>query len=139
MKRADPPVLTKGVRRFLSAPRIARLCTVGPDGYPHIVPIYFVRIGDEILFGSDDGEQKVRNAIRNRKGAVVIGGEPEKDQAGYMIRGDLTVESDPDHRVMKKLLYRYETREEADGHLAEWADGSMVVIRLKPKKVARVW
>jgi nitroimidazol reductase NimA-like FMN-containing flavoprotein (pyridoxamine 5'-phosphate oxidase superfamily) len=133
------PVLTRSVRTFLNAPRIARLSTVGADGYPHVVPIYFMRHRDEIVFGSDNGEQKVCNALRNRKGAVVIGGEPGKDDAGYLIQGDLTVESDPDHDLVKKLLYRYETKKEADGHLAEWMGGDMVLIRLKPKRVIRVW
>jgi PPOX class probable F420-dependent enzyme len=139
MTKSCPPVLSRSVRSFLNAPRIARLSTVGPDGYPHVVPIYFVRDGDEIVFGSDNGEQKVRNALRNARGAVVIGGEPRKDDAGYMIQGDLTVENDPDHALVKRMLYRYETKKEADGHLAEWTNSDMVLIRLRPRRVIRVW
>jgi PPOX class probable F420-dependent enzyme len=138
MNKTGPPVLSRSVRSFLNAPRIARLCTVGRDGYPHVVPIYFMRDGDEIVFGSDNGEQKVRNALRNQRGAVVIGGERE-EEAGYMIQGDLAVENDPPHALVRKMLYRYESKKEADGNLAEWTNSDMVLIRLKPKKVIRVW
>ncbi len=84
-------ILTRAVRQFLSQPRIARLATIGPDGYPHIVPLYFMRDGDDILFGSDRDERKVRNALAHSQAAVVIGGEPASDPAGYMIQGDLSV------------------------------------------------
>jgi len=88
-------ILSPTVRRFLSSPRLARLCTVGADGYPHVVPIYFARVGDEIIFGTDPDETKVRKALRNPKAAVVIGGDPDSDPSGYMIQGDLAVEPTP--------------------------------------------
>jgi nitroimidazol reductase NimA-like FMN-containing flavoprotein (pyridoxamine 5'-phosphate oxidase superfamily) len=87
-------LLYRSVRSFLKAPRIARLATVGSDGYPHIVPIYFMRDGDDIIFGSDRDERKVRNALANSKGAVVIGGDPATDEAGYLIQGDVSIEDD---------------------------------------------
>ena len=35
-------MLTGEVRIFLQKSRIARLATIGVDGYPHVVPIYFM-------------------------------------------------------------------------------------------------
>jgi nitroimidazol reductase NimA-like FMN-containing flavoprotein (pyridoxamine 5'-phosphate oxidase superfamily) len=132
-------VLTSSVRRFLATPRIARLCTKGRDGYPHVVPIYYMRQGDDIVFGSDRDETKVRNALRNPKAAVVIGGEPDRDSAGYMIQGDLTVEANPDRALIRRLLLRYEPPEEAERFLAGWSPGGGVLIRMKSRKVIRVW
>ena len=139
MARLPAPVLHRTVRTFLSALRIAHLATIGKDGYPHIVPIYFMRDGDELVFGSDNGEQKVRNALRNPKGAVAIGGDPAMDGAGYMIQGDLKVEENPDQLILRKILRRYQTKREAEKLLAEWADSERVLIRLTPRKVIRVW
>ena len=135
----SPQVLTSSVRRFLAAPRIARLCTLGRDGYPHVVPIYFMRQGDDIVFGSDRHEAKVRNALRNPRAAVVIGGEPDRDSAGYMIQGDLTVEAEPDLALIRRLLLRYETPEQAERFIEQWSPGGGVLIRMKPRKVIRVW
>jgi predicted pyridoxine 5'-phosphate oxidase superfamily flavin-nucleotide-binding protein len=139
MQTKKRQVLNRSVRSFLKTPRIARLATVGPEGYPHVVPLYFMRDGDDLVFGSDRGERKVRNALANPKGTVVIGGDPATDAAGYMIQGDLSIEDDVGQGVMCKLLSRYETKAEADQLAAEWADSDMVLIRLRPKSVIRVW
>ncbi len=131
-------VLAPTVRRFLRRPRIARLATISPDGYPHVVPIYFLLDGDEIVFGSDRDERKVKNALRNSKAAVVIGGELETDEAGYLIQGDLSVEENPEGRLTRRLARRYESKEEAEEHAAEWGESETVILRLKPRKVIRV-
>jgi nitroimidazol reductase NimA-like FMN-containing flavoprotein (pyridoxamine 5'-phosphate oxidase superfamily) len=135
----NSPILSRRVRQFLNKPRIARLATQGVDGYPHVVPIWFRRDGDEIVFGSDRDNRKVRNALANPKGAVVIGGELPIDDEGYMIQGDLSIADDVKHVSMRKLLLRYETKKEAERLAKEWADSDLVVIRLKPKKVIRVY
>ena len=127
--------LSPTVRRFLRRPRIARLATISPGGYPHIVPIYFLVDGDTLVFGSDRDERKVKNARRHRQGAVVIGGEPDTDEAGYLIQGELSVEDDPGGRLMRRLARRYSSGSEAE----EWAEGGGVIIRLSPRKVIRVW
>ena len=132
-------MLTGEVRIFLQESRIARLATIGVDGYPHVVPIYFMLDGDDLIFGSDRNNRKVKNVLSNPKGAVVIGGERISDEAGYMIQGDLSIEDDMDHAVTRRLLYRYETKEEAEKNLAEWKNSDIVLIRLKPKTVIRVW
>jgi nitroimidazol reductase NimA-like FMN-containing flavoprotein (pyridoxamine 5'-phosphate oxidase superfamily) len=132
-------MLTSEVRIFLQKPRIARLATIGGDGYPHVVPIYFMLDGDDLIFGSDRNNRKVKNVLSNPKGAVIIGGERTADEAGYMIQGDLSIEDDADHVVTRRMLYRYEPKEEAERNLAEWENSDIVLIRLKPKAVIRVW
>ncbi len=132
-------LLSPTLCRFLGKPRVARVCTLGADGYPHVVPMYFMLQGDDIIFGSDRDERKVRNALAYPKGAAVIGGDPDRDNAGYMIQGDLAVEQDSDHVILARLLRRYESKQEVEQHLAEWAGSETVVIRLRPKRVIRVW
>lgn len=133
------PVLSRAVRRFLQAPRTARLATLGKDGYPHVVPMWFARVGDELIFGSDRDERKVWNARANPRGAVVIGGEPDLDNRGYMIQGDLSVEDDPDPALVRELVYHYESGREAERRIKEWTKGEMVIIRLAPKRVIMIW
>ncbi len=132
-------MLNRAIRKFLKQPRIARLATIGRDGYPHIVPIYFMVDGDDIVFASDDDERKVRNARAHPQGAVVIGGEPETDDAGYMVQGDLSIEDHPDRKLLRRLIARYEPKEEVDTLAEEWAEGDVVMIRLTPKSAIRVW
>lgn len=123
----------------MGKPRLARLCTIDRKGFPHVVPIYFMRQGDDIVFGTDRGEAKVRNALRNPKAAVVIGGDPDEDAEGYMIQGTLKVEPDPEQSSARRLLLRYESEEQAESQLSGWSEGDTVLLRLKPNRVIRVW
>ena len=139
MTTQNSPILTRSIRRFLASPRLAYLCTIGKNGYPHVVPIYFARDGDDVIFGTDRDEAKVRNALRNPKAAVVIGGVPETDDAGYMIQGNLSVEHHPRPALVRRLLRRYESDKEAEKHLDEWVRSDRVLLRLRPSRVIRVW
>lgn len=139
MSEKQMRILAPSVRRFLSKPRTARLATVSPDGYPHVVPIWFMLDGNDIVFGSDRGEHKVKNARARPKGAVVIGGEPTLDKAGYLIVGDLSVEDDPGHKLMRRIIRRHVPKRQIERRVAEWGEGDMVIIRLKPRRVVRVW
>jgi nitroimidazol reductase NimA-like FMN-containing flavoprotein (pyridoxamine 5'-phosphate oxidase superfamily) len=139
MTTKNPPILTRRVRQFPNKPRIARLATQGVDDYPHVVPIWFRRDGDDIVFGSDRDNRKVRNILANPKGAVVIGGELPIEEEGYMIQGDLSIEEDPKHASMWKMLLRYVTKKDAERLAKEWADSDLIVIRLRPRKVIRVY
>ncbi len=139
MRSKNTPILNRRVRQFLNKPRVVRLATVGADGYLHVVPIWFRRDGDDIVFGSDRDNRKVRNILANPKGAVVIGGELPVDDEGYMIQGDLSIATGIHHASMGELLLRYETKREAKRLAIEWADSDLVVIRLKPRKVIRVY
>lgn len=138
MASVAPQILTRSVRDFLKAPRVARLATIGVDGYPHIVPIWFIRDKQDILFGCNRTDRKVRNLLANPKGAVVIGGEGKSDQAGYLIRGNLRIEDDGAHVVLRKILARYATKKESIRLLAYWADRDFVVIRLAPTSLVKV-
>jgi hypothetical protein len=139
MTNSEESILTPAVRELLAAPRIARLCTVGKDGYPHIVPMHFACVEEELIFGTDRDEAKVRNAQRNPKAAAVIGGNPDSDYAGYMIQVDLKVDTNPDPSLTRKLLLRYISEDEVDVHLADWESSGSVLLRLTPRKVIRVW
>jgi hypothetical protein len=125
-------------REFLQKKLIARLATVGADGYPHSVPIWYMLDGDEVMFMSDRAVRKVQNALAYPKGAVVIGGD-RGDGAGYMLQGDLLVEEDPGQAVTHRIIDRYEQPERAAELKEAWKNDDVVVIRLKPVKVIKVW
>ncbi len=136
---AKRPVLSRKVRAFLDKPRVARLATAGRDGYPHVVTIWFMRDGDDIVFGCERGDQKVKNALRDPKAAVVIGGDPKSDDAGYMVQGDLSVEDDADLGVASRIALRYLSQRRARRFLDEYASNGPVTLRLRPERVIRVW
>jgi predicted pyridoxine 5'-phosphate oxidase superfamily flavin-nucleotide-binding protein len=130
-------MLTHTARKFLQKPLIARLSTIDPDGYPHTVPVWFMLDGEDIVIISDRSTRKVAHIHTNPKGAITIGGDSD-DGGGYLLKGDLSIEADPDDVWVRKLTCRYEPPEQAEKDIAAWADLDIVVLRLKPKTVLKV-
>ena len=124
-------------RRFFEKKFIARLSTIGSDGYPHSVPIWYMIDGDDLVFISDRTARKTRNALANPKGAAVVGGDSD-DEAGYMIRGDLLVEDDVDQAITWRIIDRYEDKTSGNKLKEAWKDDDIVVLRLKAKSVLLV-
>ena len=137
-KRKCPLMFDDSVRAFLEKPLIARLATLDSDGYPHNVPLWYLLDGSAIVMVSERTARKVRNIQVNPRGALTIGGDTG-DGAGYMIKGDITIEEDTDKAILRKLTFRYETRERAEELLIEWANDDIVVLRLQPTVVRKVF
>ena len=51
-----------------SKPGWIALTTVGPDGFPHTVPLGYFRLGDDILIGVRANTLKIRNIRYNPQG-----------------------------------------------------------------------
>jgi PPOX class probable F420-dependent enzyme len=132
----------EAVLEFLSRPIIVRLSTLGTDGYPHTVPVWFgveQRGGETLLVVvSDRSARKVRNVVRDPRVALAIGGDPF-DGDGYLVRGDMTVEDDPEHEVTHRLIDRYEHGPRNEELRAAWKDDDIVVLRLRPISVVRTF
>lgn len=131
-------MFTQEQRTFLDKPFIARLATNGKDGYPHAVPLWYGIDGDDVIIISDRAAVKVTNALNNPKAAITMGGEPG-DGGAYMIRGDLLVEEDPNQHWTRIITLRYETPEEAERVLESWKNDDIIVLRMKVRKVSKVF
>lgn len=129
---------------FLAETRFARLATIGRDGFPHNVPIWFdiERTADgshDVLFVSDRSATKTRNALANPRAGVTVGGD-RGDTQGYLIRGTITVEDDPDQAVTHRMIDRYEGGTPRATELREaWKNDDIVVLRLHPSSIVSIW
>lgn len=134
-------ILEPGIRVFLEQRLIARVTTIGPDGYPHTVPIWYMLDGDDIVIATAPESRKVKNIRANSKGAVTIGGDPKDDyssyQVGYLFQGDWIIEGEPGFDWIRRIAYHYvDDREKADRDIAEW--GAHQVLRFTIHKVFQV-
>ncbi len=130
-------MFTDTIQAVLDKPLIARMTTLDPDGYPHTVPVWFMRDGDDLVVISFRNTHKVRNIQRNPKGSLVIGGDPA-DSPGYLFKGDFVIVEDSDRSWTRALTLRYESGEQAVKDIADWSKQDMILIRMKPKSVAKV-
>ena len=74
-----PEVFSDAARELLDRSRIARLATADARGRPHVVPLCFARVGDEIVFVVDEKPKRsgktlkrMRNIAENPAVALVV-------------------------------------------------------------------
>ena len=65
-------VFTASELEFLRSQRIARLATVGPTGWPHVVPVMFSIDEGGVAFEFDVDGVKLRNLSSEPRAALVI-------------------------------------------------------------------
>lgn len=123
-------------RRFLDAPLIARLALVGEDGYPHVVPVWYLRDGDDLLITSFRATRKVRLLERDPRCALSIGGDPYGAE-GYLLQGAASIEADQDLARTAPIVRRYEAPDQAARYLADWAGSDVVIIRIRLVRIVR--
>ncbi len=75
--------------------RTAKLATIGPGRQPHVVPVWFVLDGEDIVFTTWGGSVKGRNLRRDPRAAVVVDDEAAP-YAFVHIRGHVTLSEDLD-------------------------------------------
>ncbi len=83
-------------KRYLADAATIILVTIGRDGYPHAVPMWFVVDEDgSILMTTYRRSQKVVNARRNGRVALLVESGTRYDELeGVLIRGDAEVIDD---------------------------------------------
>ncbi|WP_101295823.1 TIGR03668 family PPOX class F420-dependent oxidoreductase [Halegenticoccus soli] len=131
-------------RRFLEAMRVARLGTVDPNGRPHVVPICYALVDEQLAFALDEKPkrvapkdlQRVRNIVARPAVAVVVDRYSEEwSELGWVqIGGTATLvePDDEDHRgLLRALRAKYE-------QYAEHALEERPLVRIDPRHV-RSW
>lgn len=131
-------VFSADERAFLEKPWIGRLATTSPDGFPHVVPLWYMIDGDDVIITAERRTVKVGNLALDNRAALNVGGEPEQGPA-YLIRGRVATSDDPDQVWLKKITHHYEDEEQAARDLAEWVTLDMVLLRMTVERVTKVY
>ena len=89
MKQRDLVAMTSvEATEMLAAGRKVQLATNGPDGFPHLVTMYYVMIDGLITFWTYRASQKARNLERDpRISCLVEAGEQYFDLRGVLVQG----------------------------------------------------
>jgi PPOX class probable F420-dependent enzyme len=86
------------LRAFLDEQKVMQCATAGPRGLPHMVPLWFVRDGDELRGWTFAKSQKAKNLARDPRATVGIeDGVSYEELRGVMFECDVAVEHDPAH------------------------------------------
>jgi PPOX class probable F420-dependent enzyme len=120
---------------FLSEERTVICATNGTDGFPHLMPLWYVVRGDELWAWTFAKSQKVRNLERDPRATLQVEAGTEYEQLrGVMLKTDVTIHRDPDlvAQFGLELFRRY-----APAGAGELSDGvRAMVLAQAPKRVA---
>lgn len=78
----------------------AVLTTLGGNGLPHSVTLGYFRINDDLYLGMKDRTQKVRNAERDPRAAVLVSSARATGAIdGVLLQGAASIVRDPEQRL----------------------------------------
>ncbi|RKQ92705.1 PPOX class probable F420-dependent enzyme [Solirubrobacter pauli] len=125
-QRAAIAMSSQEVLAFLAEARVVTVATLGRDGWPHLMPLWFVVRDGEIWAWTYGKSQKVVNVERDPRCTLQVeAGESYDQLRGVMIKARAVVHRDPSlvAEIGTALSGRY-------------GDGSPVDARVAAKRVA---
>jgi Pyridoxamine 5'-phosphate oxidase len=85
------------VASFLGEERTVTCATIGPRGWPHLMPLWYVLRGERIWAWTYAASQKVRNLERDRRATLQVeAGERYEELRGAMFECEAIVHRDHD-------------------------------------------
>ena len=125
------------VRAFLThGTRTAKLATTGPGGAPHVMPVWFVLDGEELVFMTGEDSVKGRNLRRDPRAAVVVD-EEVAPYAFVHIRGHVTLSDDLEELLPFSTAIggRYMGADRAEEFGRRNAVPGELLVRLRPERL----
>jgi PPOX class probable F420-dependent enzyme len=125
------------VREFLSrGTRTAKLATTMRDGSPHVMPVWFVLEGDELVFNTHADTVKGRNLTRDPRASMLV--DDERPPFAFVhMRGRVALSKDSAEllRTATEIAGRYMGADRAAQFGARNAVADELVVRFRPERV----
>lgn len=124
------PIIPESHRDLLENPIPVALATIGPTGYPQVTYIWVILDGDVVVTSLTALRQKLKNLQARPQGTVFVV-DPENSYRTLEVRGDVTIEPDPELVTLQAVLAAYGT------DLASFPGPlkHRVTVRLQPTRV----
>lgn len=116
--------------------RTGKLATAREDGRPHVVPIWFVLDGDDVIFMT--GRESVKGRAIRRDGRVALCVDDENPPYAFaLIEGTATISEDQDEmpRWSTRIATRYMGEEKGEEFGRRNAVPGELLVRLTPAKI----
>ena len=96
-RRSEIVMSDEEVRTFLADRMVMQCATLGPNGRPHLVPLWFVAEGTELISWTYAKSQKAKNLERDPRATVgVEAGVQYHELRGVTFECDVEVEREPE-------------------------------------------
>jgi PPOX class probable F420-dependent enzyme len=134
MSRAQTPGEIAGF--LMHGTRTAKVATTMRNGQPHVMPVWFVLDGEDVVFTTGAESVKGRNLRRDPRIALVV----DEDVAPYAfvhMRGQVTISEDMDEllRFATEIGARYMGKERAEEFGRRNAVPGELLVRVEPHRI----
>jgi hypothetical protein len=102
------------------------MCSVRPNGRPHVIPRWAVYLDGKIYYDGSPETRHARNLVENPNISVHL----ESGQEAIILDGTCFAASKPDPTLAKRLAKAYGTKYKADGYAPkpdQWDEGGLYV------------
>jgi PPOX class probable F420-dependent enzyme len=135
VSRRDQITLSEAeLAELLGSERVAVVSSIGPRGWPHSMPLWFVTRQGEVWIWTYAKSQKVRNLERDPRATVLVeSGHEYQELRGAMIEAEAVLHRDFETVIgfAEELTLRY-----ADGISSIEGDARAALEAQAPKRVA---
>ncbi len=135
-----PPMTENEWREFVSAgTRTGKLATTRRDGRPHVMPIWFILDGEDIVLMTGAGTVKGRNLRRTGWAGLCV--DDERPPFSFVtVSGPVTLSTDLEEMLPLsiRIARRYMGEEQAEAFGRRNAVEGELLVRLRPEHVAAV-
>ena len=141
-RRAEIQLSPDEQRELVDSERIVIVSSLGPRGWPHSMPLWYVPRDGEIWIYTYAKSQKVKNLERDARATLLIEtGHEYAELRGVEIEAEAEVHRDLDtvFELAKELTSRYAGGAQVDDAAAEALRAQAqkrVAIRFEPRRVA---
>ena len=88
------------LREFLAEKKVVTCATIGPEGRPHLMPLWYAAEGTTLRGWTYAKSQKAKNLERDPHATLQVeDGEAYHELRGVMMECDVAIEGDPDKVV----------------------------------------
>ena len=142
-RRAEIAMSPEELRAFLDQELTLTCATIGPNGRPHLMPLWFIRQGDVLASWTYGASQKVKNLERQPQATVQVeAGTKYQELRGAMLDCDVEIVRDRETilDIGVALAYRYGqapqgTSPELVRAGAEKSGAKRVVLLFRPTRI----
>jgi len=135
-----PPMSPAQILRFLDyGTRTGKLATIRADGRPHVVPVWFVLDGYDLVFTTHEHSVKGRSIIEDGRVAVCVD-DQTPPYAFVMVEGEAEVSTDEDEllRWATRIGRRYMGEYRAEEYGKRNGTPGELLVRVRPTHVVGV-
>ena len=133
-RRARIALSDAEIKQLLGSERVAVVSSIGPRGWPHSMPLWFVSREGEVWIWTYAKSQKVRNLERDPRATVLVEtGHGYSELRGVMVEAEAILHRDLETVLgfAEELTLRY-----AEGFDSVEGDGKAMLEGQAPKRVA---